>query len=269
MRILFIGDIFGKPGRRILKHHLEWIREELRVDICIANGENAASGKGLTPAVAEEVFTAGVDCMTTGNHCYDNKDVFQIFEKGEDRIIRPLNYPAGSPGPVSYTWASPAGQILTVVQVLGRIYMPPVDSPFTCLDLFLKNCQHGAMLVDVHAEATSEKQALSWYLDGKVTAVVGTHTHVQTADERILPQGTAAITDVGMTGPHDGIIGGDTQQMLRRFLTVLPTGLEVAKGNPMIHAVLIETDEAGRLASKIERYSLGENQLNRGSIWVD
>lgn len=266
MRIFFIGDVFGKPGRRILKHHLEWLREELRVDVCVANGENAASGKGITPSVAEELFSSGVDLLTTGNHCYDNKDVFDLFEKGEERIVRPLNYPVGSPGPICARWSSPSAGSLTVVQLMGRVYMPPCDSPFTAIDAFLESAPSSAILVDVHAEATSEKQALAWYLDGRVTAVVGTHTHVQTADERILPHGTAAITDVGMTGPHDGIIGGELKQMMRRFLTVLPTGLEVAKGNPMIHAVLIETGVGGSAAGTIERFSLGENQLNRGSI---
>lgn len=266
MRILFIGDIFGKPGRRILKHHLEWLREELRVDVCVANGENAASGKGLTPAVAEEIFSCGVDLMTTGNHCYDNKEVFELFQKGEERIIRPLNYPPESPGPSSAGWTSPSGEHLTIVQLMGRVFMPPCDSPFTAIDGFLKDCPRGAILVDVHAEATSEKQAMAWFLDGRVTAVIGTHTHVQTADERILPKGTAAITDAGMTGPHDGIIGGDTNQMMRRFLTHLPTGLEVAKGNPMIHALLVETDQSGILAATVERYALAESQLNRGSL---
>jgi metallophosphoesterase (TIGR00282 family) len=266
MRILFVGDIFGKPGRRILKHHLEWLREELRVDVCIANAENSAAGKGVSHSTAEEIFSAGVDIMTTGNHCYDNKDIFDIFLKGEARIIRPINFPETSPGPASVTWTSPSGEHLTVVQAQGRVYMPPLDSPFSAMDAFLADRPHGAILLDFHAEATSEKQAMGWHLDGRVTAVIGTHTHVQSADSRILPKGTAFITDAGMTGPHDGIIGGDTQQMMRRFLTSIPAGLEVAKGNPMIHAVLIETGGTGELAAGIERYSLAEDQLNRGAL---
>jgi len=266
MRVFFVGDVFGKPGRRILKLHLEWLREELRVDACVANVENAAAGKGLTLKIAEELFTAGVDLMTTGNHVYDNKEIFEIFENGEERIVRPLNYPDGSPGAVSATWKSAIGDRLTVVQLMGRVHLSPVDSPFATIDAFLENRPAGAVFVDVHAEATSEKQAFGWYLDGRVTAVIGTHTHVQTADARILPKGTAAITDVGMTGPHDGIIGGDRDQMMRRFLTKLPTGLEVAKGSPMIHALLVETDESGLRARKVERFSLGERDLNKGIL---
>jgi hypothetical protein len=266
MRILFIGDVFGKPGRRILKHHLEWLREELRVDVCIANAENSAAGKGVTPSTAEELFSAGVDLMSTGNHGYDNKEVFTLFEQGETRIIRALNYPEGSPGPSSTEWNAPSGEKLTLVQVQGRVYMPPCDSPFVAMDKFLVDRPRGAVIVDFHAEATSEKQAMGWHLDGRVTAVIGTHTHVQSADERILPMGTATITDVGMTGPHDGIIGGDKDQMMRRFLTALPTGLEVAKGKPMIHALLVETDASGELAFKVERYSLEESLLNRGAL---
>ncbi|MCG3196219.1 MAG: TIGR00282 family metallophosphoesterase [Candidatus Omnitrophica bacterium] len=266
MRILFVGDVFGKPGRRILKHHLEWLKEELRVDACIANVENAAAGKGLTPPIAEELFAAGVDLMTMGNHGYDNKGVFELYNQGENRIVRPLNYAADSPGPSEASLTTPEGVRLTVIQVQGRVFMNPTDSPFTALDRYLVSRPPGALIVDVHAEATSEKQALGWYLDGRVTAVIGTHTHVQSADERILPKGTAMITDVGMTGPHDSIIGGDIQQMLRRFLTQLPTGLEVAKGNPKIHAVLIETDPSGRRTERIERHSFAEADLNRGAL---
>lgn len=266
MRILFVGDVFGKPGRQILKHHLEWLREELRVDICIANGENAAAGKGMTPKIAEELFGSGVDLMTTGNHCYDNKEVFELFESGESRIIRPYNYPPGSPGPVTASLSLPTGVQVTIVQVMGRVYMAPQRSPFEAMEEFLAARPMGAVIVDIHAEATSEKQAMAWYLDGRVTAVIGTHTHVQTADARILPNGTAALTDVGMTGPHDGIIGGDRQQMLRRFLTAIPTGLEVAKGDPMIHAALIETEPNGEKAVSIQRYSFGERDLNRGAL---
>ena len=266
MRIFFLGDVFGKPGRRILKLHLEWLREELRVDVCVANVENAAAGKGLNAKIVDELFTAGIDLMTTGNHVYDNKEVFQVFENGEERIVRPLNYPEGSPGPVLANWKSPGGDWLTVVQLIGRVHLPPVDSPFVAIDHFLEDRPQGAVIVDLHAEATSEKQAFGWYLDGRVTAVIGTHTHVQTTDARILPKGTATITDVGMTGPHDGIIGGETNQMMRRFLTRLPTGLEVARGDPRIHALLVETDSSGQLAAQVERYSLGESDLNKGIL---
>jgi hypothetical protein len=266
VRILFIGDIFGKPGRRILKLHLEWLREELRADVCIANVENAAAGKGITEKIALELFDCGVDLMTLGNHAYDNKDVFNLFQKGEERVVRALNYPDDSPGPDSARWTSGNGAQVTVVQLMGRVHLPPCDSPFTAIDAFLENAPSGAIVVDVHAEATSEKQAFGWYLDGRVTAVIGTHTHVQSADERILPKGTATITDVGMTGPHDGIIGGATDVMMRRFLTKLPTGLEVAKGDPKIHALLVETDESGRRAVAVERYSLGETDLNKGIL---
>ncbi|MCA9446522.1 MAG: TIGR00282 family metallophosphoesterase [Candidatus Omnitrophica bacterium] len=265
MRILFLGDIFGKPGRKIVKNHLEWLREELRADVVIANGENAAAGKGITPRIANELFTAGIDLMSLGNHAYDNKEVFDLFESGEDRVVRPLNYAKDSPGPYSTRFAV-NGQQVTLVQLIGRVYMPPVDSPFEAIDHFLRDAPHGPIVVDIHCEATSEKQALAWYLDGRVTAVIGTHTHVQSADERILPEGTAAITDVGMTGPHDGIIGGDKNAMMRRFLTQLPTGLEVAKGDPKIHAVVVETRENDRLAQKIERYSLAESDLNKGIL---
>jgi len=265
MRILFVGDIFGKPGRKILSQHLEWLREELRADVCIANAENSAAGKGLTPKIADELFRCGVDLMTMGNHIYDNKEIFNLFERGEDRVVRPLNYPEGSPGAASATFTANGAQV-TVVQLMGRVFMTPVDSPFDAVDEFLEDCPQGALIVDIHGEATSEKQAMAWHLDGRVTAVIGTHTHVQSADERILPGGTAAITDVGMTGPHDGIIGGDTNQMMRRFLTRMPAHLEVAKDRPMIHALLIETDDSGRLASKVERYSLAEKDLNRGAL---
>lgn len=267
MRIFFIGDVFGKPGRRILKLHLEWLREELRADVCIANVENSAAGKGLTEKIASELFTAGVDLMTLGNHAYDNKDIFNLFAKGEERVVRPLNYPEDSPGPCCASWRSGNGERLTLIQLMGRVHLPPVDSPFDAVDGFLKDQPPpGAVIVDAHAEATSEKQALAWHLDGRVTAVIGTHTHVQSADERILPKGTAAITDVGMTGPHEGIIGGDRDTMMRRFLTKLPTGLEVAKGDPRIQAIVLETDENGQLAEKVERYSLGESDLNKGIL---
>lgn len=266
MRIFFIGDIFGKPGRKILKNHLEWLKEELRADVTIANAENAAAGKGITPSIAEELFIAGIDLMTLGNHAYDNKEVFDLFAAGEERVIRALNYARDMPGPSVVQWSGGNGPRLTLVQLMGRVYMPPVDSPFEAIDRFLGEAPRGAIVVDVHCEATSEKQALAWHLDGRVTAVIGTHTHVQSADERILPGGTAAITDVGMTGPHDGIIGGEKSAMMRRFLTQLPTGLDVAKGDPKIHAVVVETREDGVLASAIERYSLAESDLNRGIL---
>jgi metallophosphoesterase (TIGR00282 family) len=266
VRIFFIGDIFGKPGRRILKLHLEWLLEELRVDVCVANVENAAAGKGINKKIAEELFLAGIDLMTLGNHAYDNKEVFEIFDAGEERIVRPLNYPEDSPGPTITSHKTEQGETLTVVQLMGRVHLPPCESPFDSIDAFLEHRSPGALLVDVHAEATSEKQALGWHLDGRVSAVVGTHTHVQTADAKVLPRGTAFITDVGMTGPHDGIIGGEKNAMMRRFLTRLPTGLEVAKGDPMIHAVLIETERGGSRATSIARYCLAEQDLNKGIL---
>jgi len=253
LKVLFIGDIVGNPGRRAVKEMIGLIKREEKYDFCIANAENAAGGSGITYVVAQELYKAGVDVITLGNHAWSKREVFNFIDS-DQRIVRPVNFPKGIPGKGSTIFEGNTGKI-GVVNVMGRIYMDSIDCPFSSVEKeieYLKNYVK-VIVVDMHAEATSEKCALAWYLDGRVSCVLGTHTHVQTADERILPCGTAFISDVGMTGPYDGILGVNRDIIIEKFLTHLPTRFEIAKGRIQFNAVLLEIDEVTGKALSIKR----------------
>jgi metallophosphoesterase (TIGR00282 family) len=246
MRILFIGDIVGSSGRQMVRDRLADLVEHQHIDLVIANGENAASGFGITPRIAEELFEYGIEVLTGGNHSWDRKEIFDYIPN-EPRLLRPANFADGNPGSGSYLGTAKNGVKYAVLNLQGRVFLPPNDDPFKKADceLLKLSPEVAFVLVDMHAETTSEKIALGWHLDGRVTAVVGTHTHVTTADERIFPKGTAYITDVGMTGPHDGVIGMERTTIIKKFMDGLPARFEVAKGDTQMNAVLIETDDAG------------------------
>jgi metallophosphoesterase (TIGR00282 family) len=258
MRILFIGDIVGSPGRQIVQDRLADIVSQQRVDLVIANGENAASGFGITPRLAEELFAAGVEVLSGGNHIWDRKEILEYIPH-EPRLLRPANFPEGNPGSGLYTGAAKNGVKFAVLNLQGRVFMTPIDCPFRTADRELARIPSDArvVIVDIHAEASSEKMAMGWYLDGRVTGVVGTHTHVPTADEQVLPGGTAFIGDVGMTGPHAGIIGMDRTGIIKKFLDGQPARFEVAEGDVQMNAVLIVADvtpaNGTRRARSIER----------------
>lgn len=263
MKLLFIGDIVGRPGRDLLRQHLKALAAAQGVDLVIANGENAAGGAGITRDNAREIFAAGVDVITTGNHVWDKREALE-FIADEPRLIRPANYPEGTPGLGSYVAQSRGGVAVGVVNVMGRVFLHAIDDPFRAAVREIARVRaDGAQVVfvDMHAETTSEKVALGWYLDGQVAAVVGTHTHVQTADERILPGGTACLTDAGMTGPHDGVIGMDKTAVIARFVTGLPGRFEPATGDVRLHGVTITADPATGKATAIARIALTERQL--------
>ncbi|HEV3220059.1 MAG TPA: TIGR00282 family metallophosphoesterase [Candidatus Acidoferrales bacterium] len=254
MRILFIGDIVGSPGRELVIQNLARIRSEARADLVIANGENSAAGFGITPKIADELFAAGIDVITGGNHSWDRKEIMDYIPH-EPRLLRPANFPPGAPGRGLYLGASHTGERYAVLNLEGRVFMVALDCPFRTADQELARVPPDVKIifVDMHAEATSEKQAMGWYLDGRVSAVVGTHTHVATADERVLPNGTAFITDVGMTGPHDSVIGMDRGAMVKRFLDALPAKFEVAAGDSRLNGVVVDVDEATGRARTISR----------------
>jgi hypothetical protein len=254
VRILFIGDIVGSPGRKIVEERLADLIATERLDLVIANSENAASGFGITPRLAEELLRAGVEVLSGGNHSWDRKEILD-FIPHEPRLLRPANYPAGSPGSGVYRGTARNGAPYAVLCLQGRVMMASNDDPFRAADSELTKlpAEIKIIFVDIHAEATSEKQAMGWYLDGRVSAVVGTHTHVATADEHILPGGTAYITDVGMTGPHDSVIGMDKTAIIKRFLDGMPARFEVATGDVQMNAVLVEADPATGHAQSIER----------------
>ena len=250
--ILFIGDVIGRPGRNALEMLLPGIKKEFSIDFTIANGENAAGGFGLTRKLAEDLTSLGVDVLTSGNHIWDRREVLGDLDSMTN-VLRPLNYPPRLPGRGRATFEASGGIKVCVVNLAGRVFMQPLDCPFRSVDAALADGQDVITLVDVHAEATSEKVALGWYLDGRVTAVVGTHTHVQTADHRVLPGGTAYITDVGMTGPWDSVIGIDKAAIIQRFLTGIPARFEVSPGDVRLCAVVISVDSRSRKATAIER----------------
>ena len=265
MKILFIGDIFGSAGRRIVRDHLQHVVESHKIDLVIANAENSAGGFGLTPSIADELFDLGCEVLTTGNHIWDKREIIDYFNSvnGDSsgrarRVLRPANYAEGVPGVGWYEGVNRAGHKFAVINLQGRVFMQDNDDPFRKADALLKQLTAKVVLVDFHAEATSEKIAMGWYLDGRVTAVLGTHTHVPTADTRVLPKGTAYQTDVGMTGPYDSVIGVEKEQILQRFLTGLPGRFEAAKGDPRFCAVVIECDENTGRAHGIQRLMLGE-----------
>jgi 2',3'-cyclic-nucleotide 2'-phosphodiesterase len=262
MRILFIGDIFARPGRAIVKDKLPGLVRDRAIELIVANGENAAAGFGITPALAEELFELNIDVITTGNHVWDQREIIDYFKMvGENghgaarRILRPANYPQGSPG-----WGVYDGRKgetpYAVINLQGRVFMGSNDDPFRVADQLLEKIGAKVILVDLHAEATSEKISLGWYLDGRVTAVIGTHTHVPTADERVLPGGTAYITDVGMTGPYNGVIGVKKELVVGKFLSNMPVRFEPATGDVRFCAVVIDCDEATGKARQIERLML-------------
>ncbi|OGW74826.1 MAG: metallophosphoesterase [Omnitrophica bacterium RBG_13_46_9] len=254
MRLLFIGDIVGEPGRRAIKVLLPDLVRKNNIDWMIANAENAAGGSGITPSIAEELFGYGLHVLTSGDHIWKRKEVIEILDT-ESRVLRPLNYPKETPGNGSTIIESPSGVKIGILNLLGRVFMQPVDCPFKTsrqeIDRIRKITPN--IFVDMHAEATSEKIALGWYLDGLVTAVVGTHTHVQTADEKILPENTAYITDIGMTGPFDSVIGRKKEQILTRFITQMPTRFQMAEDDIWLNAVLIDFDEKIGSANSIRR----------------
>ena len=254
MKILFIGDIVGEPGRRAVKTLVPLLRLQHRLDAVVANGENAAGGNGITPKIAEELFCAGIDAITTGDHLWDQKEVMALLD-GETRFLRPLNYPAGTPGQGSCVLQSPGGAPFAVMNVQGRAFMATLENPFTTAqaEVLRLRAHTKVILVDMHAEATSEKIALGRMLDGQVSAVIGTHTHVQTADEQIFPGGTAFLCDAGFTGPQESVLGREIEPVLRRFLTQMPQRFEVAKGRVCLHGALVDVDEASGHARSIVR----------------
>lgn len=256
MRVLFIGDVFGGPGRRILRDYLDLVIQEYSADLIIANGENLAGGLGATVALIREIIGYGVRIITMGNHTWRRSDLVKDVDL-LDNMVRPANYPPSSPGKDSIIHTLKDGRRAAVFNLLGRVYMDNNDCPFrTGLELAQRLKEETPIVIlDMHAEATSEKMAIAWYLDGKVSAVLGTHTHVQTADERILPQGTAFITDAGMTGPHDSVIGMKKEQVLTRFVTGMHARYEVGDKNMWFHGVVVDIDDTTGKATSIERIS--------------
>jgi metallophosphoesterase (TIGR00282 family) len=264
VKILFVGDVFGAPGRHIVREHLPHVIETHQVDLLVINGENSAGGFGITPSLAEELFDLGAHVITTGNHIWDKREIFEYMTVPADshvrgrRVLRPANYAVGTPGFGVYQGELPSGQTYAVINLQGRVFMSSCDDPFRKADELLSKITAKVILLDLHAEASSEKVALGWYLDGRVTALLGTHTHIPTADERVLPNGTAYQTDVGMSGPYDSVIGVETELVLQRFLTGMPGKFEAAKGNAKMCAALITCDGATGRASHIQRLMLGE-----------
>jgi len=250
IRILFIGDICGHPGRRIVKELLPGLREEYSPELILANVENAAGGFGITPPLVEELLDLGIAVLTSGNHIWDKKEIFPyLADHADGRLLRPANYPGDAPGHGVYLGKTRAGLAYAVLNLQGRVFMPAIDCPFRTADALLEEipAEVKIRIVDMHAEATSEKRAMGWYLDGRATAVVGTHTHIPTADETVQPEGTAYITDLGMTGPYDSVIGITKRPVIQKFLNQIPARFEVAKGDVRLSAVLIEADpETGR-----------------------
>jgi len=257
VKLLFIGDIIGKPGREALSRELHRIVDRHLVDLVIANGENAAGGFGLTQETAQDLFKCGVHVLTSGNHIWDKKDALEYIKR-EERIVRPANYPEGTPGRGATLVRTPGGVKVGILNLEGRVFMNNLDCPFRCADREVAKLKEETpiVFVDFHAEATSEKVSLGWYLDGRVSAVVGTHTHVQTADERILTAGTAYLTDAGMTGSFDSVIGVRKEDAIEKFVTQRPAKFEVAKKDIRLNGVVIEVDEKSGLALSIERINL-------------
>jgi 2',3'-cyclic-nucleotide 2'-phosphodiesterase len=264
VNILFVGDVFGSAGRHIVREHLPHVLETNAVDLLVINGENAAGGFGITPSIADELFDLGAHVITTGNHIWDKKEIFEYMTVPADshvrgrRVLRPANYAVGTPGFGVYQGELPTGQSYAVLNLQCRVFMSSCDDPFRKADELLSKITAKVILLDLHGEATSEKVALGWYLDGRITALIGTHTHIPTADERVLPNGTAYLTDVGMSGPYDSVIGVEKELVLARFLTGMPGKFEAAKGNPKMCAALISCDGATGRAHRIQRIMLGE-----------
>ena len=265
LNILFIGDVFGSAGRRIVREHIGHVRSAHQVELVVINAENAAGGFGLTPQIAEELFDLGADVITTGNHVWDKRELSDYMksvpvdsQERPRRVIRPLNIQPNLPGHGWFEGTTTSGVPFAVVQSMGRVFMNGTNDPFHSTDAVLAGIKAKVIVVDFHAEATSEKVAMGWHLDGRVTAVLGTHTHIPTADERVLPGGTAYQTDVGMSGPYDSVIGVEKDLVVHRFLTGLPGKFEAAKGNPKMCAALVNCDPATGQATRIQRNMLGE-----------
>ncbi|MGH7973792.1 MAG: TIGR00282 family metallophosphoesterase [Limisphaerales bacterium] len=256
MKLLFIGDIVGHPGRRAVKELLPKLRQRHDLDLVIANGENAAGGSGITPRTAEEIFAAGVDVITTGDHLWDQKEVMELLAK-ERRFLRPSNYPAGTPGQGSLIWQTPRGKAVGILNLQGRTFMAALENPFHTAEreVTALRKETSVLFVDFHAEATSEKIALARMLDGRISALIGTHTHVQTADEQIFPGGTAFLCDAGFTGPHESVIGREIEPIVQRFLTNMPQKFEVARGPVTLQGAVVDIDDFTGRAARIERVS--------------
>ncbi len=259
MKILFVADIFGRPGRRIVAQFVPQLKKHYEIDVCIGNCENIAGGLGVTPKTAKEIFSSGIDILTSGNHLWDRKEIIDYLAK-EKRILKPANYPPGVPGNDYYIQQVPSGRKLAILNLQGRTFIQNIDCPFRIADKFIKLLANETNLifVDFHGEATAEKMAFAWYVDGRVSAVVGTHTHIQTADERVLPKGTAYITDAGMTGPHNSVIGIKIKNAVERFIKQTPNKFEVAKKNLILNGVIIEINEENGKAISIERLQIPE-----------
>ena len=259
MKVLFVGDVVGKPGRVFLCRQLPKLQDEHGIGFTIANAENLAGGVGATPETCEELFRAGVDCLTSGNHIWDKKEIFPYLER-EPRLLRPANYPDSNPGGGVHIGRSREGVRVAVVNLIGRVFLANVDCPFHAADDILAEIrgQADCVVIDMHAEATSEKMALAWHVAGRAAAVIGTHTHVPTADETIFPGGTAYLTDVGMTGPFRSVIGVEKEQVLERFLTGRPVRMQTAEGDVRLHAAVIDVDPSTGRATRIERLTVKE-----------
>jgi metallophosphoesterase (TIGR00282 family) len=258
MRILVLGDVVGRPGRRAIRELVPDLSREEHIDLVIANAENAAGGMGVDVKSAEELFAGGIHVLTSGNHIWKKKEIFPYLAS-QPRLLRPANYPGNAPGRGWVKWTSPEGVQVLVINLQGRVFMPAyVDDPFRCAEEVLRQQKHDIriVLVDMHAEATSEKNAIGWFLDGRVSAVFGTHTHVQTADDRILPGGTAFISDLGMCGPWDSVIGIETRAVIEGFLTQLPRKFEVAEENVILQGIIVEVDESTGKARDLRRIRL-------------
>ena len=266
MKILLIGDVIGRPGRAIMQQCVMPLREEHQIDVVIANCENVAGGAGVTPSTAEELFRSGVDVLTSGNHVWRKREAYELLKLNR-RVIRPANYPNGAPGHGSTVIETSSGQKVGVLNVMGRVFMEPLDCPFRTAERELERLRlvTSVIIVDMHAEATSEKVAMGWFLDGKVSCVFGTHTHIPTADERILPQGTAFITDVGMTGPYDSVIGRRVDQILERFLLNMPHKSDVAEANIQLRGLLVDVNPTTGKAVSVTRVTKTMEHAVRGT----
>ncbi|MGO4887706.1 TIGR00282 family metallophosphoesterase [Anaerobacillus sp. MEB173] len=259
MRILFIGDVVGSPGRNMITTYLPRLKQKYRPTLTIVNGENSASGRGITEKIFKSFLDAGAQAVTLGNHAWDNREIFEFIDN-TSLLVRPANFPEGAPG-IGSTLVRVNDIEFGVINLQGRTFLPPLDCPFKKADELVTKLRKKTpyIFVDFHAEATSEKQAMGWYLDGRVTAVVGTHTHVQTADNRVLPKGTGYISDVGMTGPYDGILGMERDAVLNKFLTNLPVRFEVTKGREQLNGVVIDVDEKTGAARSVQRILINED----------
>ncbi|MCP8616450.1 TIGR00282 family metallophosphoesterase [Salirhabdus salicampi] len=260
MKILFIGDIVGSIGRQMLQDHLPKLKKKYHPDVTIVNGENAAHGKGITEKIYNNFLQWGADVITLGNHAWDKREIFDFIDNAE-RMARPANFPEDTPGK-GIVYYKVGANTVAVINIQGRTFMPPLEDPFREVDRLIKEAKKktSIIFIDFHAEATSEKQALGWYVDGRASAVVGTHTHVQTADERILHEGTAYITDVGMTGPYDGILGVEKSDVIRRFLTSLPVRFEVPdKGRAQLSGVIVDIDSKTGRSKSIKRITINDD----------